>query len=208
MEFTKELAEWLEGMLKRIDSKAKVSLKQPWDALKLLERFSIASESIQGQIEVGAKWDVPMVLGKNSIIKAPSRIEGPVIIGENTMIGPFAYIRGPAIIGSDCKISSSEVKQSIVMDGTHAAHFNYIGDSIIGKKCNLGAGAKFANLRFDGELIKVDLGETKLGSGLRKLGAILESNVQVGCNAVLNPGTYVAKKAMIVPGSVVSGFVK
>ncbi len=206
-EFTKALQVWLQDVLRQIDPKLKLSLKQPWDALKVISKLE-PKEDIKGQIETGVKWDVPVILGKNSVIKAPTRIEGPVIIGENTVIGPYAFLRGPVIIGNNCRIGSTEVKNSVVMDGVHAAHFSYIGDSIIGPKCNLGAGTKLANLRIDGDIVKVTVGKDVFGSGLRKLGAIMEGNASIGCNAVLNPGTYVAKNAKILPGAVVSGYVE
>lgn len=207
-DFAKEVKDWLEVVLKQLDPKIKLSLKFPWDALKLLSKLNIEKENIQGQIETGVKWDVPIILGKNSVIKAPCRIEGPVIIGDDCIVGPYAFLRGPVIIGSKCKVGSSELKSSIVMDGAHLSHFNYVGDSIIGPKCNLGAGTKLANLRFDEDLIKVFVGKDKFSSGLRKLGAILESNVSTGCNSVLNPGTYVAKKGKVLPGAVVSGYIE
>ncbi len=207
-EFTKEVRDWLQDVLKQIDPKAKVSLKFPWEALKLLQKFELDKESIQGQIETGVKWDVPIIVGKGSVVKFPTRIEGPVIIGENTVIGPFAFLRGPVVIGSDCNIGSAEIKNSIVMDGSFAKHFNFIGDSIIGRKCNLGAGTKLADLRFDGEIVKVTVEDKKYSSGMQKLGAILEDGVQTGCNSVLNPGTYVVKKGKVMPCSAVSGFVK
>ncbi len=207
-DFTKEVKDWLQDVLKQVDPKTKIALKYPWDALKVLAKLNLEKESIQGQIETGVKWAVPFVLGKGSVLKAPTCIEGPVIIGENTVIGPYAYLRGPVIIGNDCKIGSSEVKNSIIMDGSNAAHFSYVGDSIIGRKCNLGAGTKLANTRLDGDIIKFTVEGKAYSSGLRKLGAILESGVQTGCNSVLNPGVYVAKKKLVLPGAVVSGFVK
>jgi len=208
LEFTKEVKEWLEDVLKQVDPKIKVSLKQPWDALKLLDKLSLEKESIQGQIETGVKWDVPIILGKGSVIRFPTRIDGPVIIGENTIIGPYAYLRGPVIIGDDCKVGSSEIKNSILMDGARAPHFNYVGDSILGKKCNLGAGTTLANTRFDGEIVKVTISKDSFSTGLRKLGAIMEDSSQTGCNSVLNPGTYVAKKGKVLPGAVVSGYIE
>ncbi len=208
LDFTKEVKDWLQDVLKQVDPKAKISLKYPWDALKVLEKFQLEKENIQGQIESGVKWDVPIIVGKGSVIKFPTRIEGPVIIGENSVVGPFAFIRGPAIIGNDCVVGSSEVKKSIIMDGSRAAHFNFVGDSIIGKKCNLGAGTKLANLRLDGDIVKVKVEDKMYSSGLRKLGAVLEDGAQTGCNSVLNPGVYVAKKKLVLPGAVVSGFVQ
>ncbi len=207
-EFAKEVRDWLQDVLKQVEPKVKLALKNPWDALKVLGKLALEKESIQGQVESGVKWDVPIVVGKGSIIKFPTRIEGPVIIGENTIIGPYAFLRGPVVIGSNCKIGSTEVKDSVLMDHVWAAHYGYIGDSVIGNKCNLGAGTKIANLRFDGEIIQVMIGKEKYSTGLRKLGAILEDGAQTGCNSVLNPGTYVAKKGKILPGAVVSGFVE
>lgn len=185
----------------------KVKLKQPWEALKLLEKVQPA-EDIKGQIETGVLWDVPIVLGKNSVIKAPSRIEGPVIIGEDTIVGPFAYLRGPVIIGSNCKIGTTEVKNSVIMDGTWASHLAFIGDSIVGRKCNFGAGTKLANFRLDGDLIKITVEKESYKTGLRKLGSVIEDGVSIGCNSVLNPGTYVKKNAKVMPGSVVSGYIE
>jgi bifunctional UDP-N-acetylglucosamine pyrophosphorylase/glucosamine-1-phosphate N-acetyltransferase len=207
-EFTKEVKDWLQDVLKQLDPKIKISLKYPWDALKFLEKLEVEKENIQGHVESGVKWDVPIIVGKNSVVKFPCRIEGPVIIGEDSVVGPFAFIRGPVIIGDNCRIGSTEVKKSIIMDGSNASHFSYVGDSIIGKKCNLGAGTKLANTRLDGDIIKVKVEEKLYSSGLRKLGAVLEDGVQTGCNSVLNPGVYANKKALVMPGSVVSGFVQ
>lgn len=207
-EFTKSVKDWLQEVLKQIDPKVKVSLKYPWDALKILAKLELEKENIQGHVESGVKWDVPIIVGKGSVVKFPSRIEGPVIIGKNTIIGPFAFIRGPAIIGDDCHIGSTEVKNSLIMDKVGASHFSYIGDSVVGSKCNLGAGTKLANHRLDGEIIKVFVDKNKYSTGLRKLGAILEDGVHTGCNSVLNPGTYAARKAKILPNAVVSGYAK
>lgn len=207
MDFAKEVDFWLRNVFKNANVSVKGSIKQPWDALKLLKKLEIEKEILKGQIETGVKWDVPLVLGKNSKIKAPSRIEGPVLVGENTIIGPFAYVRGPAIIGDDCRVGSSEIKNSILMDGACASHFAYVGDSVLGRNVNLGAGAKLANLRLDGRKVKV-MRDKLHSSGLEKLGAILEDSVQVGCNAVLNPGTYAKKNAKVLPCAMVRGLVK
>ncbi len=206
LDFTKEVKDWLQDVLEKVDPKSKISLKYPWDALKVLEKLQLEKENIQGQIESGVKWDVPIIVGKGSVIKFPTRIEGPVIIGEDSVVGPFAFIRGPVIIGNDCVVGSSEVKKSIIMDGSRAAHFNFVGDSVVGKRCNLGAGTKLANLRLDGDIVKVKVEDKLYSSGLRKLGAVLEDGAQTGCNSVLNPGVYVAKKKLVLPGAVVSGF--
>jgi len=201
-EFTNLLQEWLSKALKK-----DVSIKHPWDALELIDDLDIQRD-VKGVLEPGITIDGPLVLGSGSLVKSPCRIEGPVLIGKNVVIGPNAFIRGPAIIGHNCRIGSTEVKRSILMDGVAANHFSYIGDSILGPNCNLGAGTKIANWRFDEAKIKVKVGDEEFDSGMDKLGAILEENVKTGCNAVLNPGTYISKNAKILPNSVVSRFVK
>ncbi len=115
----------------------------------------------------------------------PVIIESPSYIGPDCTIGPFSYIReGTYLEGNNHIGNSSEVKNSIVLEGTNLPHFNYVGDSIIGKNCNLGAGTKTANLRLDEKEVKIG----KKYSGLRKLGVIMGDNVKTGINVSLYPG--------------------
>jgi NDP-sugar pyrophosphorylase family protein len=110
------------------------------------------------------------------------------------------------VVGDRCVIGhATEVKSSIFLDGAHAAHFAYVGDSIIGNRVNLGAGVKCANLRFDGKEVRVHYKERALETKRRKLGSIIADDVQVGCNAVLNPGTILGKSTHCLPCTMVRG---
>jgi len=175
----------------------------PWDLLdaNLALMSGLVSEN-QGTIEPGVTIDGPVVVGKGSIIKSGTYIEGPCIIGENCRIGPHAYIRGSTSIASDCHIGHcTELKNSIIMDGTKIPHFNYIGDSIIGSTCNFGAGTKVANLRHDHATVRVCGKDTRH----KKFGAIIGDNVRFGINCSINVGAMIGSNATFAPGSYVEG---
>jgi bifunctional UDP-N-acetylglucosamine pyrophosphorylase/glucosamine-1-phosphate N-acetyltransferase len=143
-----------------------------------------------------------VVIGKNTVIKSGTYIEGPVIIGDDCRIGPNCYIRPSTTIGNDCHIGAAvEVKNSIIMSGTDVPHLNYVGDSVIGEGCNFGAGTKIANLRLDEQNIHVGDIDTKR----HKLGAIIGDNVKTGINSSINVGTIIGNNSFIGPGVVVRG---
>lgn len=179
----------------------KVSVNHAWELLNdfLNQQFHLSADYLNGKIELGVLRELSSRLytGKNSIIKAPSRIEGIVHLGENSVIEPFTYIKGPVIIGDNCVVGG-EIKRSIILHNTNSKHKdNYIGDSIIGRNCNLGAGVKLSNLKINGRDVVVEYNGVRLFSKRKKLGAIIEDDVQIGCNTVLSPGTYVHKGKMI-----------
>lgn len=135
-------------------------------------------------------------------------LSGPCIIGANTEVRHCAFIRGNALIGENCVVGNScELKNVILFDNVQTPHFNYVGDSILGYKSHMGAGSITSNVRADKQLIKVH-GEEDIETGLKKFGAILGDNVEVGCNAVLNPGTVLGRNSMVYPTSCVRGVVK
>ena len=137
-----------------------------------------------------------------------SYIGGPCIIGENTQVRHCAFIRGGALIGKDCVVgNSTEIKNSVLFDSVQVPHYNYVGDSILGYKAHLGAGAVTSNVKSDRTLVTVKGGEFEIATGLKKLGAMLGDGVEVGCNSVLNPGTVVGKNTNIYPLSRVRGIV-
>ncbi|MBI5065806.1 hypothetical protein HZA97_06215 [Candidatus Woesearchaeota archaeon] len=140
-----------------------------------------------------------LVLPNNTLIKAPSRIEGEGFFGENSVIGPFAYLRGGFFIGDNVRIGSTEIKHSMILSNSNAAHYSFIGDSVIGMNCNFGAGTKTGNLRLDEKKISIWIDGKKYETGLKKLGVIMEDDVKTGCNVVINPGTYIAKGTRIRP---------
>lgn len=155
-----------------------------------------------GVIEEGVSITGTVILGEGSVIKSGTCIEGPCIIGKDCTIGPHAFIRRSTSIGDNCHIGHcSEVKNSIVMNGTKIPHFNYIGDSVIGSGCNFGAGTKVANLRHDHATVKVCGTDTRR----KKFGAVIGDNIQFGINCSINVGTMIGSNASFGPGSVIEG---
>lgn len=135
-------------------------------------------------------------------------IDGPCIIGANTEVRHCAFIRGNVLVGENCVVGNScELKNVILFDNVQTPHYNYVGDSILGYKAHMGAGSITSNFRADKQEIKIHDVED-IETGLRKMGAILGDFVEVGCNAVLNPGTIVGRNSIIYPTSCVRGTVK
>lgn len=164
---------------------------------------------VEGKIFDNVTLNGKVIVGENSKLLPGTFIEGPVIIGSNCKIGPNCYIRPYTSIGNSCHIgNASEVKNSIIMDNSNAPHQNYVGDSIIGHGCNLGAGTKIANLRLDKKNIDIILNGTKLKTEKKKLGTIIGDNVQTGINSMLNVGSIIGNNVFIGPGAQVSGEIK
>lgn len=147
-------------------------------------------------------------IGKGSVIEPGAYIKGPCLIGQHCTIRHGAYIRGDFICGDHCVIGhDTEIKNSLFLDGVHAAHFAYVGDSILGNKVNLGAGTKCANLKLDNSGVKIHYNGQLIETGLRKFGAILGDETQIGCNSVTNPGTLFGKKVFCYPCLNIGGFI-
>ena len=177
----------------------------PWEIIPGLKAFieSVIREGLDGYERL---FDNVLV-GKNVKISDSAHIDGPAIIGSGSEIRHGAFIRGSVILGAGCVVgNSSEVKNSVMMDGAQAPHFNYVGDSILGKMAHLGAGAICSNLRSDGKTVRIKdgLGDI-IETNLRKLGAILGDGVEIGCGAVLCPGTIVGKSSTVYPLTVTRG---
>jgi len=180
-------------------------LSFPWDLLSANESLLAGLEpSQQGKVEQNVTINGPVAVGNNAVIRSGAYINGPVIIGEGCDIGPNCYIRPSTSIGDGCHIGAAvEVKNSIIMKGTKIPHHNYVGDSVIGEQCNLGAGTKIANLRLDKKNIYV----AGIDTGRRKLGAIIGDRVETGINASINVGCIIGNNTSIGPGAVVSGVI-
>lgn len=173
---------------------------------KMLENFVFQKEGI---IEHGAVLEGNVSIGRDTVIKSGSYIEGPVVIGTNCKIGPNCYIRPFTSIGNHCHVgNASEIKNSIIMDHSNIPHHNYVGDSVIGRGCNLGSGTKIANLRLDKKNIVITLNGKKIATGRRKLGVIMGDEVQTGINAMINVGTIIGDNVFIGPGAYVTGEVQ
>lgn len=176
---------------------------EPWN---LLDANAAMLENLEGNIE-GEVEDFVVLkgavsLGKGSTIRSGTYIEGPCVIGENCTVGPHAYIRGATSIGDNCHVGhSSELKNSVILPDTKIPHFNYIGDSVIGSKCNFGAGSKIANLRHD----KKDIMAGDRNTKRRKFGAVVGDGVLFGINSSVNPGAIIGSGAAIAPCTLVEG---
>jgi len=182
-----------------------LNLSYPWDLLAANESLmAVMEEQRLGTVEENAVLKGRIFIGKGTTVRANSYIQGPVIIGDNCDIGPNCFIRPSTAIGDNCHIGGAvEVKNSIVMQGSKIPHHNYIGDSIIGEDCNLGAGTKIANLRLD----KKEITAGNTDTGRRKFGAIIGDSVQTGINASINVGSLIGDHTFIGPGAMVSGVV-
>jgi NDP-sugar pyrophosphorylase family protein len=184
----------------------------PWQALQRLASY--LSAQTLGQIETEIPDSAHLInpalisIGPGTRIEPGTHIQGPCIIGPECTIRSGAYIRGHFIAEAGCIIGhNTEVKHSIFLNNACAAHFNYVGDSILGCKANLGAGVKCANFRFDRQNVMIEVGTERLDTQLKKMGAIIGDGVQVGCNCVLNPGTLLGKHALCFPCLNVHGII-
>ncbi len=184
-----------------------MDVARPWD---LLDANRILMEGLETRVE-GTVSDKATIIGeveigKGTQVLAGSYIVGPAIIGRDCVIGPNAYIRPSTSIGDRCKVGNSvEVKNSVVMDGTKIPHLSYVGDSVIGERCNLGAGTKVANLRLDEKEVMVVVEGRKTGSGRRKLGTIMGDDVKTGINATIDVGTIIGEGSFIGMGALAKG---
>ncbi len=184
-----------------------IDVARPWD---LLDANRILMEGlrtdIKGEISERATIIGHAQIGKGTRVLPGAYIQGPAIIGENCEIGPNCYIRPSTSIGEHCKIGNAvEIKNSIIMSRTNVPHLSYVGDSVIGERCNLGAGTKVANLRLDEKEVSVVVEGKKTPSGRRKLGVIMGDDVKTGINASIDVGTVIGEGTAIGLGAVVRG---
>ncbi|MDR7664719.1 sugar phosphate nucleotidyltransferase [Methanosarcina sp. Z-7115] len=182
-----------------------IDIGYPWDLLKANEYLLKDLKGMcEGTVEPNATIKGEVVIGKGTLIRNGSYIEGPVVIGENCDLGPNCFIRPSTAIGNHVRVGNAvEIKNTIIMEDTHVGHLSYVGDSIIGRRCNFGAGTKVANLRHDGKNIKVMVKGRILDSGRRKLGVIMGDDVHTGINTSINIGVIMEKGRYTYPGEVV-----
>lgn len=182
------------------------SFDYPWQALKWLEGCILTlSRSLSQnyrQISEG------VFVHKSAKIAATAQVCAPCIIGEGSEIRHCAFIRGSALIGKYCVVgNSTEIKNSVLFDGVQVPHFNYVGDSILGRGAHLGAGAITSNVKSDRSPVDVRDGQNVIHTNLIKLGAMVGDYAEIGCNSVLNPGAVVGRGATVYPLSSVRGTV-
>ena len=178
---------------------------KPWDLLKANELvLGAAVRRIEGDIEEGATIKGNVIIERGATIKSGAYIEGPAFIGQGCVIGPNCYIRATTSLGRGVRIGNAvEVKNSIVMDETHIGHLSYVGDSIIGRKSNFGAGTITANLRHDDQPVWVTVKNQRVSSGRRKMGAIIGDGVKTGVGTLLSPGVVIHQGARTGIGVIV-----
>jgi bifunctional UDP-N-acetylglucosamine pyrophosphorylase/glucosamine-1-phosphate N-acetyltransferase len=184
-----------------------IDVGRPWDLLRANAALlaPLKGES-HADVDPGATLVGEVRIEEGARVRRGSYIEGPSIIGPNAEIGPNCYIRPSTSIGPGAKVGNAcEVKNSILMAKAHVPHQNYVGDSILGERCNLGAGTKVANLRLDEAPIKVVWRGVDIDTGLRKLGVIMGDDVKVGINASIDAGTIIGEESFLGPGARVRG---
>jgi len=147
-------------------------------------------------------------IAKSATVYPTAYINGPAIIDEETEIRHCAFIRGNAIVGKKAVVgNSTELKNVVLFNNVQVPHYNYVGDSVLGYKAHMGAGSITSNVKSDKTLVVVKTGEGNIETGLKKFGAMLGDNVEVGCNSVLNPGSVIGKGSNVYPTSMVRGMV-
>ncbi len=182
-------------------------VQYPWQALPAIGDFILELGAALGE-----EYDHPQ---KTVWIHKTAKVAPSAFIGEKVIIGPetevrhCAFIRGSALIGAGAVVgNSTELKNVILFDGVQVPHYNYVGDSILGYKAHLGAGAITSNVKGDRSLVVIKSGEERIETGLKKFGAILGDRAEIGCGAVLNPGSIVGRDSNVYPLSMVRGVVE
>jgi bifunctional UDP-N-acetylglucosamine pyrophosphorylase/glucosamine-1-phosphate N-acetyltransferase len=172
---------------------------RPWDLLDAnvwaLKRME---PQVLGRIEQGAHLIGPVYVAESARVRSGAYIEGPVFIDEEADVGPNCFVRSGTSLGRKTRVGNAvEIKNSLIMDGTHVGHLSYVGDSVVGEKCNFGAGTITANLRFDDGEIKMTIKDKVVATGRRKLGVVLGDNVKTGIKASFMPGVKVGANTWV-----------
>ncbi|HUT26706.1 MAG TPA: bifunctional sugar-1-phosphate nucleotidylyltransferase/acetyltransferase [Methanomassiliicoccales archaeon] len=184
-----------------------IDVGYPWELLRANEYLmGRLKRNVRGTVEEGAVIKGNVVVEEGAVIRSGSYIEGPVYISKGCDVGPNCYIRPSTCLGEGVKVGNAvEVKNSIIMQRTNVPHHNYIGDSVIGERCNFGSGTKVANLRFDDRAVRVSTRGQLINSGRRKLGAIIGDDVKTGINAMIEPGAVIWEGTIIGMGALARG---
>ena len=184
-----------------------IKYKYPWEVLPEIEKFII---------ELGKKLPKDefeeikenVWVHKTAKIYESAYIQGPTIICKDAEVRHCAFIRGKAIVGENSVVgNSTELKNVILSNKVQVPHYNYVGDSILGYKAHMGAGSITSNVKSDKKLVIIKNENHKIETGLKKVGAMIGDNVEIGCGSVLNPGTIIGKETNIYPLSSVRGVI-
>lgn len=179
----------------------------PWEALDGIKAYILSLGATLSEEEY-TRIGEDVWVAKTARVAASASLNGPCIICADAEIRQGAFIRGSAIVGAGAVVgNSTELKNCILFDGVQVPHFNYVGDSILGYRSHMGAGAITSNVKSDKSLVKIRYGGECLETGRKKVGAMLGDLVEVGCNSVLNPGTVIGRETNVYPLSSVRGYV-
>lgn len=179
----------------------------PWEVLPKIGEFILTLGATLSEEEYEKKGD-NVWIAKSATVAPTAFINGPAIIGKNAEVRHCAFIRGNAIVGEGAVVgNSTELKNVLLFNKVQVPHYNYVGDSILGFKAHMGAGSITSNVKSDKTLVTTLCNGEKIETNLKKMGAILGDNVEVGCNSVLNPGTIIGKESNVYPLSMVRGYV-
>jgi len=179
----------------------------PWEVLPKISAFIMELGATLSEEDYEKKGE-NVWIAKSAKVFPSAYINGPAIIGKNAEVRHCAFIRGNAIVGEGAVVgNSTELKNVILFNKVQVPHYNYVGDSILGHKAHMGAGSITSNVKSDKKLVVVKTPEGNIETGIKKFGAMLGDEVEVGCGTVLNPGSVVGKNSNIYPLSSVRGFV-
>ena len=171
----------------------------PWEVLLKINDFIIELGNTLDKEEY-KKIGEDVWIAKSATVAPTAYIKGPAIIGKNAEIRHCAFIRGKAIVGEECVVgNSTELKNVILFNKVQVPHYNYVGDSILGYKSHMGAGSITSNVKSDKKLVVIKNGTESIETGLKKVGAMIGDEVEVGCGCVLNPGTIIGRNSNIYP---------
>lgn len=179
----------------------------PWEVLEDISAFILkVGETLSEEDFVHPMPDI--WIARDALVAPSAFIQGPCIIDRGAEIRHCALIRGSALIGKNCVVgNSTEVKNAILFDGVQVPHYNYVGDSVLGYKAHMGAGAVTSNVKGDRTLVTIKTEDETIQTGRKKFGAILGDHAEIGCNAVLNPGSIIGRCSNVYPLSNVRGVV-
>ena len=179
----------------------------PWEALKGIKDFVVElGKSLDPKEYTEVKENV--WIHKTAKVFESAYLGSPCVIGKNSEVRHCAFIRGSVLVGENCVIGNSvELKNVIIFDNVQTPHYNYVGDSILGYYSHMGAGSITSNVKADKKNVVIHTDLKKYDTGLKKFGAMLGDHVEVGCNAVLNPGTIIGRNTNVYPVSCVRGYV-
>lgn len=182
-------------------------LSYPWEALPKIGEFIVKLGNTLPEAEYDKVGD-NIWIAKDAKVFPSAYINGPAIIGKGAEVRHCAFIRGNAIVGEGAVVgNSTELKNVVLFNKVQVPHYNYVGDSILGYKAHMGAGSITSNVKSDKTLVDVVDGTNRIKTGLKKFGAMLGDNVEIGCNTVMNPGTVIGRESNVYPTSMVRGFI-